>query len=141
MTDWRFEHSVVAQVPLEAAWAFWTDVSNWDLDPSVEWAKLDGPFAAGTRGITKQKVGEPIQWRIREASLGDATIEIELPGAVVYFRWRFVPAGVGATTITQSVILSGPNAEVFVNIANTQLAAGIPEGMRKLAAATERARG
>ena len=135
MTEWRFEHAVDAKAPLESAWAFWTDVSNWTLDTSVEWVKLDGPFAAGTSGTTKPRGGEPLQWRIQHASLGEALIEMELTGAVVQFKWRFARAGSGLTAISQSVTLSGPKAEDYVGVAESQLAAGIPEGMRMLAQA------
>ena len=141
MTDWRFEHSVVAYVPRDVAWAFWTDVSNWSLDAAVDSVVLDGPFGAGSRGTTRPKQGDAVHWVIREASLGAATIEIELPGATVHFQWRFVGAGGDSTNITQSVTLSGPGAQEFVGMANEQLAPGIPEGMRKLVEAMEGALG
>ncbi len=57
VADWFFEHGVVAKAPCNVAWAFWTDVSNWSLDPSLESVRLDGPFVAGTRGTTKPGTG------------------------------------------------------------------------------------
>src|SRR6266571_4992649 len=70
MGEWTFEHSVQAHVTPEVAWAFWTDVRNWRFDPSLESVELDGPFAAGARGVTKPRGGEPIEWSIREAAPG-----------------------------------------------------------------------
>ena len=35
---WEFEHSVEARADPARAWAFWTDLGNWKLDPAVEWA-------------------------------------------------------------------------------------------------------
>jgi hypothetical protein len=141
MADWFFEHGETAGVPCEIAWASWTDVANWSFDPSIEWVRLDGPFAAGTRGTTKPRNGDSLSWLIREASPGRATIELELPGALVRFDWRFAEAGPAATRITQSVTLEGVKASDYVGLAESQLAAGIPLGMRRLVAEMEKALG
>src|SRR5947209_1402718 len=132
MGEWTFEHSVQAHVTPEAAWAFWTNVRNWSFDPSLESVELDVPFAAGARGVTKPRGGEPIEWSIREAAPGHAVIEIPLPGALVTFCWAFAPAE-GGTRITQRVTLSGAGSGQYLGVAESQLALGIPEGMRKLA--------
>lgn len=133
---WTFEHSVHAHVAPEEAWAFWTDVSNWTFDTSLESVTLDGPFAAGTRGVTRPRGGDAIAWLIREAGSGHACIEIQLPGASVEFYWTFAAAD-GGTQITQRVNLWGPGADLYIDVAATQLANGIPEGMRKLSEAME----
>ena len=139
VADWFFEHGVVAEVPCNVAWAFWTDVSNWSLDPSLESVRLDGPFVAGTRGTTKPRNGDPLAWPIREASPGHAVIEMELPGAAVRFEWRFREAGPAATRMSQSVTLAGPRASDYVGIAESELAKGIPQGMERLAREMEKA--
>jgi hypothetical protein len=133
LSDWAFEHSVLSRVTPEAAWAFWTDVSNWMFDPSVKSVKLDGPFAAGARGVTEPSGGaERIEWYIREAGPGHALIEIPLPGAVAAFRWTFVGVE-GGTQITQRVTLSGADSDQYLDVAESKLRAGILEGMGKLA--------
>jgi len=137
---WSFEHSVLARVPLEDAWSFWTDVGHWSLDTSVEWVRLDGPFAAGTYGTTKPRAGEPIRWLIEEAETGRATIRIDLPGALVRFDWSFIAETRTATRLTQRVALTGEKASDYLAIAQSELAAGIPLGMAKLAEAMERLR-
>jgi hypothetical protein len=132
VSEWAFEHSVQAQVTPEKAWAFWTNVRNWSFDPSLESVELDGPFVAGARGVTKPRRGDPIEWSIREAAPGHAVIEIQLPGALVAFHWTFAPAE-GGTRITQRVTLSGAGSGQYLGVAESQLAIGIPEGMRRLA--------
>jgi hypothetical protein len=42
------------------------------------------------------------------------------------------------TQITQEVTIVGPEVEKYVPLAESQLAAGIPQGMRQLAEAIER---
>jgi hypothetical protein len=40
MSEWSFEDSVDAAVPLDAAWTYWTDVSNRTLDSDIESEEL-----------------------------------------------------------------------------------------------------
>jgi hypothetical protein len=51
---WAFEYSVACPVTTEFAWRFWTDVNNWRLDTDVESVELNGPFAAGSRGVSRR---------------------------------------------------------------------------------------
>src|SRR5437763_10986220 len=104
--SWNFEHTVDCPVSREFAWQFWTHVDNWNFDPSVESVALDGPFAAGTRGTTKPRGLDPINWQVVDVQDGhSAIIEIDLPGAVVTFRWQFAELPNAATRITQQVTL------------------------------------
>lgn len=130
--EWEFTHSVECPVGREFAWQFWTTVDNWLFDVSVEAVTLDGPFATGSRGVTKPRGGDPIHWQIVEVEAGHrAVIEIDLPGAVVQFRWRFEEIADAATRITQQATLAGERAADYLAGA-AQLEQGIPEGMRKL---------
>jgi len=61
----EFEHSIECQVGRDFAWKFWTNVDNWAaVDPAVEWAKLEGPFIAGTKGRTKPRGADPNEWEV-----------------------------------------------------------------------------
>ena len=141
MSAWSFEHSVDVAVEPEVAWHFWTNVANWRFDPSLEWVTLEPGFVAGAKGVTKPRGADPIVWSIPHTGKGDATIEMLFPGALVTFQWTFRPAGTGRTRITQAVTLSGPQANDYTGLAESQLAEGIPQGMRKLAQEIERASG
>ncbi len=130
---WEFEHSVDCQVSKDFAWRFWTDVPNWTLDTSVESVTLDGPFAAGAKGVTKPHGGDPIKWRIAEVQdRSGAIIEVALPGASVQFHWRFEDAADGGVRMTQRVTLEGERAADYVEEIK-QLEWGIPQGMQKMA--------
>ena len=48
---WECQRSVDVGVPARFAWAYMTDIRNWN-DPPAEFA-LDGPFVEGTRGTTR----------------------------------------------------------------------------------------
>ena len=131
---WVFEHSVDCRASRACAWQFWSNVENWLFDTSVEAITIDGPFAAGTRGTSKPRGGDLINWQLVEVEDGRrAVIEILLPGAVVRFHWQFEELTDAATRMTQRVTLGGERAADYLAGA-AELEKGIPEGMRRLAA-------
>jgi Polyketide cyclase / dehydrase and lipid transport len=131
---WEFVHAVDCPVSREFAWRFWSNVENWLLDTSAESVTLEGPFAAGTRGTTKPRGLDPLNWQLTEVDEGhNAVIEIDLPGAVARFRWEFAELSNMVTRITQRVAIEGERAEDYMAGA-AELEKGIPEGMQMLAA-------
>jgi len=109
----QFEYSVVAPVALEFAWRFWSEVKNWAFDSDIESVELNGPFAAGTHGVTKSKSSGRIEWVLREVQPGKSAItEIPFLGGVARFEMRFEDAGSG-TRITQRVTIEGEKAQEF----------------------------
>jgi hypothetical protein len=138
MPAWSFEHSVTVYAPCETAWRFWSDVANWaEVDPAVEWASLDGPFAAGTRGQTKPVGAAPTQWTLVEVEPARrAVIELAAPGAILRFVWMLSDEGHTGTRLTQRAELDGDDAAQYLD-AVQGLEANIPLGMNKLVAAIE----
>ena len=138
---WNFEHSVECQASRDFAWRFWTNIDNWAVvDPAVESAALDGPFAAGTKGTTITRDSPPVEWQIIEVHEGSsARIEIPAPGAVVKCFWKFEESASGGTRITQRMSLEGEKADDYVATLAPAMENGIPQGMQKLANAVNRA--
>ena len=136
---WSFEHSVTVRAAREAAWRFWSDVANWAVvDPAIEWARLDGPFEAGTRGQTKPIGAAATQWTLVAVEPASrAVIELAAPGAVVRFTWLLCDDPRGAS-LTQRVELEGKAAAQYLE-AMQGLAGNIPLGMDKLVSAIEAA--
>ena len=130
-TAWQFEHSVDCSVAMEFAWNFWTTVGNWALDADIETVELEGPFAAGTPGITKTKTFGDVRWRIAEVQLGRAVIEFPLAGALGRFVWTFEDTG-GRTRITQRCTIHGDRAASYAEAFGPTLEGGIPPGMQAL---------
>jgi hypothetical protein len=139
MAAWSFEHSVETTAGREAAWRFWSDVANWaQVDPAVEWVRLDGTFAAGTTGVTKPVGREEIHWRLAQIEAGErAVVEILMAGAALSFTMRFEDKPDGGTRMTQAVTLDGERAADYI-AAVEQLKEGMPIGLAKLAAAIGR---
>ena len=133
-TVWNFQHAVVAEASRADAWRFWSDVRNWAFDTSIEWIRLDGPFRAGTEGVTKPRGQEPSRWRLADVRAGEgALIEMEVPGALVRFEWRFDDAGAGRTRLTQRVTAEGPGVAEYTEEMRAEFARGVREGMAALA--------
>jgi hypothetical protein len=138
--NYEFEHAVECPVERDFAWRFWTDVGNWAaVDPSVEWVKLDGPFASGTRGTTKPRGFAATEWVLAEVEDGKgAVIEVSVPGALMRFAWVFEEKAPGVTRITQRVSLEGEEAGLYAGVMK-EFEEGIPAGMSSLARAMVRA--
>ena len=135
---WQFQHSVDCNAPRHFAWSHWTDIANWN-DPPASF-HLDGPFDVGSR-LTTSFPGQTLHSLIREVVKGsrtdEAIIDMQLPGALLSFQWKFESLSEDRTRITQRQTLSGANAEALVAQAS-MLEKSTPEGMEKLAAAIER---
>jgi Polyketide cyclase / dehydrase and lipid transport len=127
-------HSVETNATPNFAWNFWTNVANWN-DPPAQF-ELYGPFATGTRGITRLPGQEPLHWSVKEVTpLKSAIIEMRLDGASLFFEWRLEDLADGRTRLTQRVLLTGEKAALHVSQVKAVFTASLPEGMNKLAAA------
>ena len=102
---WEFQHSAECKATRQFAWRFWTDIANWD-DPPAKF-DLDGPFESGAR-LTTTKPGQRWESVIRELKPErEATIEMQLPDAILSFHWKFEKLAENRTRITQRLVLSG----------------------------------
>src|SRR5262245_12787131 len=114
MADFQLvaESSVEAHVARAFAWGFWTDVSNWS-DPPAEFS-LEGPFEAGSWGVTRTPGQDPIRWLIREVRPGESgVIEMKMNQATLQFAWRFADTSTGKTRLTQRVLFSGQDTATY----------------------------
>jgi hypothetical protein len=135
---WELTHSEETNAGLAFAWSYWTNVANWD-DPPAKF-ELDGPFAAGSHGITRLPDQKPFDWLIVEtAPPSTATIELQLEGAVLCFEWRFEALTDQRTLLTQRVVLRGENAAAFRSQIESTFTSNLAGGMKKLARAIARA--
>lgn len=140
-TAWQFEHSVECNSDKSFAWAFWTDVFNWERleGKAVKWIKLKGPFAVGTSGATKTPSQDPFNWKITQLDPErSATIEMPLDGAVFCNVMIMESIHPNRTQITQRLSLTGKKAADFTEGMQT-FETSAPQGLAKLAKAIESA--
>jgi hypothetical protein len=134
---WETVHSVDSHVSLPFAWAYMTNVANWDDPPAT--FELEGPFTAGSRGITRMPGQEPRHWHVAQVNrLESYLLEMPLDGAVIAFEWRFdgLPGG---TKVTQHIALKGENAALYAPQVAAAFSSNLAVGMSKIVSAMERA--
>ena len=128
----QLEHSIEAQVGLEFAWKYRTDIANWN-DPPARFV-LDGPFIAGSRGTTVLPGQEPLHWSIREVGpFTTFVLEIQLDKALLTFEWRFDALSEQRTRMTQKIVLSGDNAAAYAEQVEAAFRPSLADGMRRIA--------
>lgn len=99
---------------------------------------LDTSFEIGAR-LTTTLPGQTFYSVIRDLQPEcEAVIEMQLPDVILSFHWKFEKLAEDRTRITQRLALSGANAKSFVAQASA-MEASVPEGMKKVVAAIERA--
>ena len=133
---WRFRYSVDCRAPRDFAWNYWTNIANWN-DPPASF-RIEGPFAAGSK-ITTTLPGQTLHSTIRQVLEGrEATIDLQLPGAIFTFHWTLESLSGSQTRITQELELSGANADSLVAQVGV-FEQTTPDGMKKLVKAIESA--
>jgi len=134
----QLEHAIDVGVSPEFAWSWRTDIRNWD-DPPAEF-QLEGPFAAGSWGLTILPGQEPVRWQIGDVRSGEAfTIVMALDDALISFEWLFEAVSRHRTRITQRIMLSGDNAPAYVDQVQAGFGATLADGMKRIADAMVRA--
>ncbi len=140
-TAWQFEHSVECNSDKSFAWAFWTDVSNWERleGNAVEWIKLEGPFAVGTSGATKTPGQDSYNWKITQLDPEhSATIEMPLDGAAFCNVMIMESIDSNRIQITQRLSLNGKKSADFAE-GMQAFETSAPQGLAKLVKAIESA--
>jgi uncharacterized membrane protein len=134
---WAYEHTVETEAPAEAIWRLWSDVSTWSSwDDDIEWARLDGPFAVGSRGKLKPKGIPAAGFRLVTVAPGVSyTVQQRLPLARLRFHHELAEAGVGPTRFTHRVTIDGPLGALFALLFGRRMKANFPTIMRHLAEA------
>ena len=127
------EHSVQTTASPDFAWAWMSNIANWD-DPPARFV-LEGPFADGSHGTTQMPGQPPRHWTLRDVVPGKSyTIEVPLEGAVMYFRWFFAGLPGGGARLTQRIVLEGENAASYLSAVQQAFGASLQPGMERIAA-------
>jgi Polyketide cyclase / dehydrase and lipid transport len=136
--EWETQHSVETAATPAFAWTYMTDVKNWN-DPPAQF-RLDGPFAAGTHGLTEIPEQPPRHWQLQEVKPTESyTIGFSLDGASMSSQWLFEELPDGRTLLTQHIVLKGENASAYVADIRQGFEPNLAPGMKKIATAIDQA--
>jgi len=136
---WKTEATQLVRASAAAVWKVWSDVEHWsEWDDQVEWSKLDGPFAAGTRGKLKPKGGPATKFELLEVRPQQSFCDRSfLPLTHLDFAHRLEPVE-GGVRITHTVTFSGPLSFLFSRIVGREkIKTALPRAMANLAARAE----
>src|SRR5262249_45105708 len=94
--------------------------------------ELNGPFAAGSRGVTITRSTGRIEWRLVSVQPpAGAVFEIPAQGCVVRFCLQFDGLN-DLTRMTQRISIPGEGAVSLVSAIAPILESNMPAGMKKL---------
>jgi hypothetical protein len=113
-------------------------MDTWpEWDEAVAWARLDGPFAAGTTGALKPKGGPKVSFVIETLDPGSEFTDVSsMPGAKL--RIRHVVTVLGDTTrVDIDVDIDGPLAWLWRRAIGRGISTSTPAGLAKLVETVE----
>ena len=119
--------------------ARWIDHDSWsEWAPDIQWVRLTGPVAEGTRGVLKPKGGPAAKFVI-SALVTDReyTDTSKLPGATLVFQHLVSPSPTGAD-LEVRVTLDGPLARLWAAILGKGFASTAPADLERLVDVVQR---
>jgi hypothetical protein len=126
---------------LDAIWTAWSDMAAYpSWDPREEELRLDGPFAAGTTGFSKQvgpRPGSSFSITRVDAKSG-WTNESPLPGGKLVIDHRLIQNGDGTVRLIKRYEAYGPMSIAFRLVFARGIRAQMPDTFAALAREAER---
>jgi hypothetical protein len=124
----------------DRVWSIWSDVGTWPRwNPDVLSVALDGPFVSGVQGTMTTKAGGTHAITLRDVEPG-RSFELEtspIPLGRFHFACRVRPTGAGASTISQSITITGPLGALYSAMMGPRIAEGFEPILGGLKAAAE----
>ncbi len=133
----NFKHSIITKARLETIWELYADITAWtSWDIGIEYASLEGPFAAGTSGVLQPQGQDKLSFQLIDVEPLDGFSDVtDIPGADITIRFDHrLQKTLDGTRITHSVSITGPNVDKFGEQFIAELSDGIPQTMERLAA-------
>ena len=134
----HIEERIHIAVPPMLVDQIWSEVDRWHCwDPDTKQARLDGPFAVGTRGRIVPSKGMGIAMVVTERTAGlSFTVEGHIPLFRIHFE-HTVTAVSGGSEVAHRVWFTGPLAFLFGPNVAKQVKVGLPRTMLSLKAYAE----
>jgi len=130
--------TATSSAPPDAFFARWADMDTWpEWDEAVAWARLDGPFAAGSTGVLKPKGGPKVSFVIETLVEGVEFTDVSsMPGARLRIR-HLVSVEGRATRVDVDVSIEGPLAWLWRRAIGKGIASSTPVGLATLVTVAE----
>lgn len=135
LQTWDYAPSVDTAASASTVWGFYSDVLRWpEWKTGIDLVELDGPFAAGTRGLLTPTGQPAMPFHIVEAEPGISyTSETELtPGVRLRLSHMLTPQVGGGTRITHRASIPRAALDTFGLNFSPDFNAGIRTTLRTL---------
>ncbi len=112
---YSFGEEMVIEGDIAAVWQVATDVDNWpSWDPHEQKARIDGPFAAGTKGWNKPRGAPAGSFTITEVEPERMwSARAGIPFGSLRGVNRYEPLGDGRVRVSKVFEVHGPFAPIF----------------------------
>lgn len=129
----HIEERIRIAVPPTVIDHIWSEVDRWHLwDPDTKQARLNGPFAVGTKGRITPSKGMGVPMVVTERTEGKSfTVEGYIPLFRMRFEHKVVPVA-GGSEVVHRVQFTGALAFLFGPGVARQVSAGLPRTMQLL---------
>ena len=128
------EHTVETTAEPGAVWSRWLEVAAWPAwDESLETARLEGPWLAGSRVVLQRRGGCQEGFALEDIQEGRSFV-LSRKHWLVRMRWHFQvePARLGSR-VTQRLEVEGPVAWWLELVEARRIRSALPSAVRKLA--------
>jgi hypothetical protein len=135
------EAEAASTAPPAAFFARWADMATWpEWNLDTEWVRLDGPFAAGSRGVLKPKGAPRVKFVIDALVPDREFVDVSLlVGARLTFRHLVEPLAGGGCRVRVAVTMSGPLRWMWARILGKGFRTTLQPDLDRLVAAAESA--
>lgn len=133
---WAHEHTGETEANPEAVWRVLSNLDEWgSWDTSLEWVRLQGPFAVGSRVVMKPLGQDPITSVIVEA-VEDTLYadQTDMGGVTLRFSHSLQPLRTGGTRVVHRLEITGPAADQVGPELGPAITEDFPEAMEALLA-------
>ncbi len=133
------EHRITVAAPADTIFALYADVPNWHTwDPDTKRARLDGPFAVGSRGRLTPTQGNTVPMVLTRVVPGRAfTAQSRIPLFSMVFEHELTPLTGAQTEVVHRVSFTGPLSLLLAPLMTRRLNSGLPVTLARLQARAE----
>lgn len=132
---WKFEHTETTTASPSAIWYQWSHPELWPKQNKLlRAAKLDGPFAIGSKIIMTPASGPKTSVTITEVSKNKSfSAEGSLPLGKLVISHEILDSGKKNTEFSHTMTVTGPFTFLFRKLFIDNMAKNLPEMMKNIA--------
>lgn len=140
MFSWSIEARCPTSAAKEEVWKLWANVATWpQWDHGLDWCRLEGPFAVGTKGTLQPTGSKPFPFVLTHVDPGHGYIDVtQLPLTKLIFTHKLHKLSNVKCEIHHQARCTGLLAPLLYFNLRRALKKGMPQAVAHLAQLAER---